>query len=58
MAKPKITDLDDATQYRVQLRRPFKVGRSWVRPGNDITLKGAVIKEHQDDIAEVLDVAG
>lgn len=58
MAKLKISELNDDTQYSVKLRRPFRVGRSWVRPGDGVTLKGSVIKENQDGIAEILDVAG
>jgi len=40
-------------QYRVDLAKPIKVGRFWVRPGPNVVMKGKVIKEYSDDITAV-----
>lgn len=53
----KIEDLNDDQQYSVTLKRPIQIGRSWARPGADVTLKGKVIKENADGIDTVQPVA-
>jgi hypothetical protein len=52
------TDLEDELQYSVTLLKPIRIGRSWLRPGADVTLKGKVIKEMADDIGSVQPLAG
>lgn len=49
----KIADLEDETQYGVDLSRPIQIGRSWARPGTEVHLKGKVIKENADGVASV-----
>jgi len=51
-------DLEDELQYSVTLLKPIRIGRSWLRPGADVTLKGKVIKEMADDIGSVQPLAG
>ena len=46
-------ELDDEAQYSVSLLKPIQIGRSWLRPGADVTLKGKVIKEKADVIGAV-----
>lgn len=42
--------VEDGAQYDVRLLRPIKVGRTWLRPGEPVRLKGHVIKTHAEDI--------
>jgi nucleosome binding factor SPN SPT16 subunit len=46
----KISNVKNDELYRVVLRRPVRVGRTLLRPGSDATMKGSVIKEHENDI--------
>jgi hypothetical protein len=46
----KILNFKNDGLYRVALLRPIRVGRTLLRPGADVTMKGWVIKEHADDI--------
>lgn len=52
------SDLEDELQYSVKLLKPIQIGRSWLRPGADVTLKGKVIKEKADVIGSVQPLAG
>jgi len=49
--------IDDAAHYTVRLKKVVKVGRVHLRPGEEVTLKGKVVREHLDDIAEFQPVA-
>jgi hypothetical protein len=49
----KISNVKNDDLYRVVLLRPVRVGRTLLRPGADVTMKGWVIKEHADDIKSV-----
>ncbi|WP_223478751.1 hypothetical protein [Oricola indica] len=55
--KSKFTNLDDDTEYRVELTAPVKVGRLWVRPGQPATMKGKVIKENASNVGIAQPVA-
>lgn len=46
-----LSDVDDETQYAVTLNRPIQVGSSWARPGQTPVMKGKIIKENVDAIA-------
>lgn len=49
----KFAGIDDDGQYRVTLTKAVPFGRGWLRPGDpDIVLKGKVVKELADGIAE------
>jgi len=39
--------------YAVTLSRPIQVGPRWLRPGQDVTLKGKVIKDNADAVDAV-----
>lgn len=45
--------VDPDAAYKVALTRPIKVGRTWARPGTDVTLKGRIVLEHKDAISEL-----
>ena len=55
--KLNIAALDDETAYEVDLLRPVQIGRSWARPGLEVVMKGKVIKEHAEDVADVRPIA-
>ncbi|MCO5059630.1 MAG: hypothetical protein M9905_17470 [Rhizobiaceae bacterium] len=39
--------------YQVKLRRPVRIGRTWLRPGANPVMKGKAVLEHRDDISEL-----
>jgi hypothetical protein len=49
----KLSNVKNDELYRVVLRRPVRIGRTLLRPGADVTMKGWAIKEHADDIESV-----
>jgi hypothetical protein len=49
----KISNVKNDDLYRVALFRPVRVGRTLLRPGAVVTMKGWVIKEHADAIKSV-----
>jgi len=51
-ANPHV-DLDDDARYTVEISAPFKVGRTWVRPGQKATLTGRIIKDNADGVSAV-----
>lgn len=54
MTKTPVTPaIDDEAFYEVELKRVVRRGRSVLRPGADITLKGKVVKELEADIAGI-----
>lgn len=55
--KLSIDKLSDEDRYEVDLKRPIRVGRSWVRPGQRVELKGRVIKDNADDVEAVRPLA-
>ena len=61
MATKKTTaqhaELDDETQYSVSLLKPIRVGRSWLRPGVDVVMKGKLIKENADVVGAIQPIA-
>ncbi|MCZ4274215.1 hypothetical protein [Maritalea porphyrae] len=44
--------IDDARQYDVKLSKAIQVGRTWLRPGGTVVLKGHLVKKHKDAIDE------
>lgn len=50
-------DLDDEVQYSVSLLKPIQIGRTWLRPGASVLMKGKLIKEKADVIASVQQIA-
>lgn len=51
MTKQK-PEIDPEAHYKVRLGRVIKHGRTHLRPGQEITLKGKVVQEHLDAILE------
>jgi hypothetical protein len=49
----EMTEVEDDTQYLVALKRTIRVNRTFLRPGSGVTMKGRVIKEHQNDIESI-----
>lgn len=45
--------VDPETSYKVALRKPIKVGRTWLRPGANPILKGKVVLDHKEAISEL-----
>lgn len=52
-----IEKLKNETAYAVDLLRPVKVGRTWLRPGQPAQMLGKRIKEVAGDVAEVRPLA-
>ncbi len=54
-------EIDPEGQYAVQLTRPVKYGRTWLRPSDtDLILKGKVIlnEEVSPHVGQILPVTG
>jgi hypothetical protein len=64
MAKKPTTkaapDINPEAQYDVTLKRPIKLGRSgtYARPGLPLTLSGARLLEHLEDVDGYTEVTG
>lgn len=48
----KKPDIDPEAHYKVRLKRVIRRGRVILRPGEDITLKGAALSQHLDDVLD------
>lgn len=56
MAKTTTSDLDPEASYRIELTRPVKIGRAWLRPGDDLQVMGKVIQTIEKDYPGVVTV--
>lgn len=59
-AKPaeKTHDVDDQARFDVDLARPVRVGRTaWARPGQRVEMKGRLVKEHAEHVADIRSIA-
>ncbi len=42
--------IDPEAFYLVRLKRPIRVGRMWLRPGQPHRMRGRLVQEHMDAI--------
>jgi hypothetical protein len=47
--------IDDEKQYRIELSRPVELHPNiWARPGDDVTISGALLKTIQDSVTSAV----
>lgn len=52
-----IETLNDDDRFAVDLKRPIQIGRTWLRPGQRIEMKGSAVKEHAQHVDAVRPIA-
>ena len=57
MRTVSIDETDAETLYDVSLARPVRIGRAWIRPGQAVRMKGKIIQENADNVAEIREIA-
>lgn len=46
-----VAEIDPAAEYTVKLKKAFKYGPTWLRPGAErVRLLGSVVLEHEDAV--------
>lgn len=53
----KFADLDDEARFEVTLNRPVRLGRIWARTDRTVEMKGRIVKEHADAVADLRPIA-